>query len=45
MEERLREVAELATRCRDACIPSFLVPLSRITDALRRHADRLASAR
>jgi len=45
MEERLREVAELATRCRDACIPSFLVPLSRITDALRRHADHLASAR
>jgi hypothetical protein len=43
MEERLREVAELATRCRDACIPSFLVPLSRITDALRRHADHLAS--
>ena len=38
------EVAELATRCRDACIPSFLVPLSRITDALRRHADKLASA-
>ena len=44
MEERLREVAELATRCRDACIPSFLVPLSRVTDALRRHADKLASA-
>jgi hypothetical protein len=44
MEERLREVAELATRCRDACIPSFLVPLSRITDALRRNADRLAAA-
>ena len=45
MEERLREVAELATRCRDACIPSFLVPLSRITDALRRNADQLAAAR
>ena len=44
MEERLREVAELATRCRDACIPSFLVPLSRITDALRRIADQLAEA-
>ena len=44
MEERLREVAELATRCRDACIPSFLVPLSRITDALRRNADQLAAA-
>jgi len=44
MEERLREVAELATRCRDACIPRFLVPLSRVTDALRRHADKLASA-
>jgi Ferritin-like len=45
MEERLREVADLAMRCRDACIPTFLVPLSRITDALRASADRLGAAR
>ena len=45
MEERLRDVAELAMRCRDACIPTFMLPLSRVTDALRRHADRLAAAR
>jgi len=45
MEERLREVAELATRCRDACIPQFMVPLSKVTDALRSYADRLAAAR
>lgn len=45
MEERLREVAELATRCRDACIPEFMVPLSRVTAALRADADQLAAAR
>ncbi|MDP9271374.1 MAG: ferritin-like protein [Chloroflexota bacterium] len=45
MEERLRDVAELATRCRDACIPEFMVPLSKVTNALRSHADRLAAAR
>jgi hypothetical protein len=44
MEERLREIAELATRCRDQCIPTFLPALSRVTDALRRQADRLAAA-
>ncbi|MDP9250342.1 MAG: ferritin-like protein [Chloroflexota bacterium] len=45
MEERLREVADLAMRCRDACIPTFLVPLSKITDVLRGSADRLAAVR
>ena len=45
MEERLREVADLAMRCRDACIPTFLVPLSKVTDALRASADRLGAAR
>jgi hypothetical protein len=44
MEERLRDIAELATRCRDSCLPGFLVPLSRVTDALRREADMLAAA-
>jgi hypothetical protein len=45
MEERLRDIAELAMRCRDSCLPGFLVPLSRVTDALRRNADMLAAAR
>lgn len=44
MEERLREIADLATRCRDACPPNFLPQVSRVTDALRAQADRLASA-
>jgi hypothetical protein len=44
MEERLREIADLATRCRDACPPGFLPPVSRVTDALRAQADRLAAA-
>jgi hypothetical protein len=42
MAERMREIADLATRCRDECIPTFLQPLSRITDALRIQAEVLA---
>ena len=45
IEERMREIADLATRCRDECIPTFLPPLSRITDALRAQAEVLAAAR
>jgi hypothetical protein len=45
MEERLRDVAELATRCRDQCVPTFMMPLAKVTDALRAQADRLAAAR
>jgi hypothetical protein len=45
MEERLREIADLATRCRDECIPTFMPPLSRITNALRAQAAALAAAR
>jgi hypothetical protein len=45
MEERLREIADLATRCRDECIPTFMPPLSRITSALRFQAEALAAAR
>jgi hypothetical protein len=44
MEERLREIAGLATRCRDACPPLFLPALARVTDALRAQADTLAAA-
>lgn len=45
MEERLRDVAELATRCRDACVPTYMAPLIRVTDSLRSYADQLAAAR
>jgi Ferritin-like len=45
MEERLRDVAQLAMRCRDNCLPGFLVPLSRITDNLVAVADQLAAGR
>ena len=45
MEERLRDVAELAVRCRDQCVPTFMMPLAKVTDALRAQADRLAAAR
>ena len=45
MEERLRDVSELAVRCRDACSPLFMPPLIKVTDALREQADRLAAAR
>jgi hypothetical protein len=44
MEERLREIADLAMRCRNACKPPFMPALSAVTDALRTQADRLAAA-
>ena len=45
MEERLRDVAALAQRCRDACVPLYMMPLIKVTDALLVQADRLAAAR
>jgi Ferritin-like len=45
MEERLRDVSELAMRCRDECVPTFMMPLAKVTDALKAQADRLAAAR
>ncbi|HEX3219903.1 MAG TPA: ferritin-like protein [Candidatus Limnocylindria bacterium] len=45
MEERMREIAELATRCRDECIPTFMPALSRITASLQAQAEVLAAAR
>ncbi|MGH2456013.1 MAG: ferritin-like domain-containing protein [Candidatus Limnocylindria bacterium] len=44
MAERLREIADLATRCRDQCVPTFLPALSKVTDAIRDQADRLETA-
>jgi Ferritin-like len=45
IEERMRNVAELATRCRESCAPLYMAPLIKVTDALRQQADRLAAAR
>src|SRR5436190_1771665 len=45
IEERLRNVAELAVRCRESCSVAFMPPLIKVTDALRAQADRLAAAR
>jgi hypothetical protein len=45
IEERLRDVADLALRCREVCSPLHMPVLTRITDALRENADLLTSAR
>jgi len=45
MEERLRDVAELATRCREACVPIYFNVLNAVVASLRSQADRLAAGR
>jgi hypothetical protein len=45
MEERLRDIAELAMHCRDHCVVGFMAPLAKVTDLLRAQADRLAASR
>jgi hypothetical protein len=45
IEERLREVAELATHCRDLCVPSYMGVLGKVTQYLKTQADALAAAR
>lgn len=45
MEERLRDLAELATRCRDACAPLFMPTMTKVADSLRSLADELAAGR
>jgi hypothetical protein len=45
IEERLRDVADLATRCREACSPVHLNALNAIVGALRAQADQLAAGR
>jgi hypothetical protein len=45
MEERLRDLAELATRCRDACAPLFMPTMTKVADSLRSIADELAAGR
>jgi hypothetical protein len=44
MIERLREVADFATSCRNECPPGLVVQLSTISASLRSSADRLAAA-
>lgn len=45
IEERLREIADFATRCRDSCAPLYMAPLIKVTDALRASAEQLSAAR
>ena len=44
-KERMRELAVLATRCRDVCAPLYLPIVARIADDLVALADELAEAR
>jgi hypothetical protein len=45
MEERMRLLAELGTRCREACSPLYMPTVAKITEALVDLADQLAEAR
>jgi hypothetical protein len=45
MEERMRVLADLATRCREVCSPLYLPIVARIADELVRLADQLAEGR
>ncbi|HTK46276.1 MAG TPA: ferritin-like domain-containing protein [Patescibacteria group bacterium] len=45
MEERMRLLAELGTRCQAICSPLYMPTLSKITDSLVDLADQLAEAR
>jgi len=45
IEERMRSVADLATRCQESCSPLFMPTLTRITESLDALANDLAEAR
>ncbi len=45
MEERMRVLAELATRCQELCSPLYLPTVSRIAEELVELADQLAEGR
>jgi hypothetical protein len=45
LEERMRVLAELGTKCQEACSPLYLPIVSRITGSLEELADQLAAAR
>ena len=44
MAERLREISQLALRCRNECVPAFMPRLSAVTTALVQQAERLEAA-
>jgi hypothetical protein len=44
MEERLRDAAAFATRCRGACTLELMTPLAKVAAALEKAADALAGA-
>ena len=45
LEERMRVLAELGTKCQEACSPLYMPIVSRITGSLEELADQLAEAR
>ena len=45
MEERMRLLAELGTRCQEVCSPLYLPVLTKITASLVDLADQLGEAR
>ena len=45
MEERMRVLAELGTRCREVCSPLFMPTVSKISESLVDLADQLGEAR
>jgi hypothetical protein len=45
IEERMRDLAALATRCREVCAPLYLPIVARLADDLVRLADQLAEGR
>jgi Ferritin-like len=45
LEERMRVLAELGTKCQEACSPLYFPTVSRITSSLEELADQLAEAR
>ena len=45
LEERMRVIAELATRCQEVCVPLYLPIVARVSDALVVLADELSEAR
>jgi hypothetical protein len=45
LEERIRQLAELAVHCQEACSPAYMPVLIKVTGALSGLADQLAAAR
>jgi hypothetical protein len=45
LEERMRLLAELGTKCQEVCSPLHLPTVSKVTEALRDIADQLAEGR